>query len=384
MDRGFGFLGTSRHHNKEADFTNFVNYHAAFALWVGAVTPSGERRVTSGSGNAVSRAPEWAPRPETFQIDHPADLSAVEKKTIASYEDGLEIEGHRPLGLSVEQKVYGMKDGKFAVIDFALTLANPAGELKDFYVGFWSDIDVPGDDGKDTPDNDKIEFASNNKAILVYDGETKSESLPLLGAMILGTDTPIVSWWQDDSDPKDDPQEYSYLSGENEKVPPETPGDYRFLLSYGPFGMSAGETIHFSIALTQADDLNTVESNFATAEEFYRNALGLAGLPKKPESSVVSGNIPSGNRLYPNYPNPFNPTTEIRFDLREATHVQLLIYDLASRVVRHLIDGEYQPGKHFASWDGRDDAARPLASGVYLYKLRAGNFQMQRKLVLMK
>jgi hypothetical protein len=69
IDRGFGFLGTSRHHNKDDSFTNFVNYHAAFALWVGAVTSSDETRVTSGNGNALSRQPEWAPLPETFQIN---------------------------------------------------------------------------------------------------------------------------------------------------------------------------------------------------------------------------------------------------------------------------------------------------------------------------
>lgn len=344
MDRGFGFLGTSRHHNKEAEFTNFVNYHAAFALWVGAITASGEMRVTSGSSNASDRIPEWAPRSETFRVNSPAALPSVEKNTFASYGDELAIEGHKPLGLSVEQNVYGMKDGKFAIVDFALSLSNPAGELKDFYAGFWSDIDVPSEAGKDTPDDDKIAFASNGDAILVYDGEATGESLPLLGAMILGTDTPIVSWWQDGSDPKDDAQEYSYLAGENERVPPETPGDYRFLLSYGPFAMSAGETIHFAVVLTQANDRNAVEDNFAAAEEFYKNELGLTGLPKKQEKLVEAGNMPADYGLYPNFPNPFNPTTEIRFDLPEAAYVQLLIYDLSGRVVRHLIEAEYQPG----------------------------------------
>jgi hypothetical protein len=384
MDRGFGFLGTSRHHNKEADFTNFVNYHAAFALWVGAVNSSGEIQVTSGSGNALSRVPEWAPHPESFRVNPQTGLLPVEKTTTLSYYDGAASEGHKPLGLSVKQTVYGMKDGKFAIIDFAIALDDHAEVSKDFYLGFWGDIDVPASDGRDSPDNDKVAFASNNKAILVYDGETKGESLPLLGAMILGTDSPIVSWWPVDDDPKDDAQQYAYLAGENEKISPEEPKDYRFLLSYGPLAVSAGDTIHFSVALTQANDRNTVESNFAAAQEFYENDLGMKGLQKKLERVTNAENMPTSYQLYPNFPNPFNPTTAIRFDLPEAAYVQLLIYDLTGRIVRRLVESDYQPGRHSIIWDGQGDTGQSLASGIYLYSLRAGNFQAQRKFLLMK
>jgi hypothetical protein len=77
-------------------------------------------------------------------------------------------------------------------------------------------------------------------------------------------------------------------------------------------------------------------------------------------------------RLYPNHPNPFNPMTTIRFDLPAAGSVRLVVYDLAGRLVRVLVEGEIPAGSHEAVWDGRDSTGRSSPSGSYLARLVAG------------
>jgi hypothetical protein len=78
---------------------------------------------------------------------------------------------------------------------------------------------------------------------------------------------------------------------------------------------------------------------------------------------------PSDFYLHPNYPNPFNPTTTIRFELPEEGFVKLKIYDIAGRLVKMLLCGEQTAGEHAAVWDGADDAGKIVAAGVYLCRL---------------
>ena len=88
--------------------------------------------------------------------------------------------------------------------------------------------------------------------------------------------------------------------------------------------------------------------------------------------------------LHPASPNPFNATTLLRFSLPLDGPSQLVLYDILGRPVRHLLDTSLPPGPHQRSWDGRDDAGRPVASGVYLYRLRAGPHTATGRLLLLR
>lgn len=89
-------------------------------------------------------------------------------------------------------------------------------------------------------------------------------------------------------------------------------------------------------------------------------------------------------RLHGNYPNPFNPTTTIRFDLPEAASVNLDIFNLRGQKVRSLVNSDLPAGAHSAVWNGRDTTGNPVSSGVYLYRLSDGNRELTRKMMLMK
>ena len=88
--------------------------------------------------------------------------------------------------------------------------------------------------------------------------------------------------------------------------------------------------------------------------------------------------------LDPNYPNPFNPTTAIRFSLPQPGEAELSIYNLLGQRVATLVHGVQEAGVHTLAWDGRDEQGRELASGVYLYRLQAGAQVETRKLLLLR
>ena len=76
--------------------------------------------------------------------------------------------------------------------------------------------------------------------------------------------------------------------------------------------------------------------------------------------------------LLPNRPNPFNPTTTIRYVLNEAAAVRLVVHDTLGRTVRTLEDGHRQAGTHEIVWDGCDNSGAQAASGVYICRMQAG------------
>lgn len=90
------------------------------------------------------------------------------------------------------------------------------------------------------------------------------------------------------------------------------------------------------------------------------------------------------NALIQNHPNPFNPSTTIRFSLERAGHARLVIYDTAGRPVRTLVDRRMDAGAQAVPWDGRDDDDHEVASGVLYYRLEAGEFVQTKKMVLLR
>ncbi|MEJ2721998.1 MAG: T9SS type A sorting domain-containing protein, partial [bacterium] len=89
-------------------------------------------------------------------------------------------------------------------------------------------------------------------------------------------------------------------------------------------------------------------------------------------------------RLEQNVPNPFNPSTTIHYEVAEAVHVRLKVYDVAGRLVRTLVDEPKKPNAYKVVWDGNDRHGRRVASGVYFSKLEAGSFVKTKKMVMLK
>ena len=386
-DRAFGFFGAARHINQEPTFSGYVNYAARFSLWVGGVTSKGETFVTAGTGNEVSRRPEWSPIHPSFEINSVTTFPQVEKIISLSYSDAEQVTGHESLDLQVDQQVYEFKNSGFAILDFAITLDRKAKSLNNAYVGFWADVDAPDSQDAKSAANDQVGFASNGLAPYIFDSSIKGNEVPLLGGQILGVSNPTVSWWKDADNPVGDEQEYAYLQGDVPKPNPSQLNDFYFLLSYGPMTLKPGETIHFPVVLVQANEVNDFEDNLDDAEEFFNEEMGGISLPKQSLSAPTAsaaGLVPEAFQLHQNFPNPFNPETQIRFDLAEATAVEIQIYNALGQFVRTLVAKSYPAGTFTVTWDGRDESGVILPSGIYFYRITAGNFQAQRKLLFLK
>tara|TARA_B100001964_G_C14033867_1_gene509527 strand:- start:505 stop:873 length:369 start_codon:yes stop_codon:yes gene_type:complete len=109
--------------------------------------------------------------------------------------------------------------------------------------------------------------------------------------------------------------------------------------------------------------------------------------PLPPVTAVTetrSEAVPQSVSLEQNYPNPFNSDTIIRFALPSSQPVTLEVYNLAGQRVTTLLRGLRSAGTYSVHWDGRDDGAQLLASGVYLYRLTTGSQVMTRKLLLLQ
>ena len=104
------------------------------------------------------------------------------------------------------------------------------------------------------------------------------------------------------------------------------------------------------------------------------------------ENQIITGIVdnnptqsPDEFRLYNNYPNPFNPTTHIEFDVKRNLHVILKAYDLLGHEVATLLDQQLQPGHYKTNFNAKD-----LQTGVYFYNIRMGEFQETKKMVLIQ
>ncbi len=98
----------------------------------------------------------------------------------------------------------------------------------------------------------------------------------------------------------------------------------------------------------------------------------------------VSSALPDKFSLNQNFPNPFNPSTTLRFALPKACHAELVVYNTLGQKVATIVDRQMEAGHHLVVWDGRDGGGQQVASGVYFYRLNAGEFSQTKKMMLLK
>jgi hypothetical protein len=93
---------------------------------------------------------------------------------------------------------------------------------------------------------------------------------------------------------------------------------------------------------------------------------------------------PNQFQLNQNFPNPFNPSTIIRYSLDRPSQIRLSVFDLRGRTVKMLVDSHHFAGEHLLVWNGTDDSNNPVSSGIYFYKLESGNYTFLKKMVLVR
>ena len=94
--------------------------------------------------------------------------------------------------------------------------------------------------------------------------------------------------------------------------------------------------------------------------------------------------LPEGFTLYSSYPNPFNPTTTLRYDLPEDALVNITIYDMMGRRISTLVSSQQTAGYKSVQWNATNDLGHSVSAGMYIYTIQAGDFRQTRKMVLLK
>lgn len=102
-----------------------------------------------------------------------------------------------------------------------------------------------------------------------------------------------------------------------------------------------------------------------------------------PSTPSEQYNLPGSFALHPNYPNPFNPYTVIKFDVPKATHIAIKIFNPLGQIVKTLVDQQVAPGYHRITWDGSDQQGILLSSGVYLVQMKTRDYQKIQKITLL-
>lgn len=130
-------------------------------------------------------------------------------------------------------------------------------------------------------------------------------------------------------------------------------------------------------------NVNTGASTLVSTWGLDLGSFGIFG-DCSPTGLNEGGAPPQGFELLQNFPNPFNPVTEIQFSLAKNGHVTLVVYDLLGREVKSLVSENLTAGSHTVQWDGTDERGLGVAGGVYLYRLSSGEQSSVKKLVLMR
>jgi len=164
-----------------------------------------------------------------------------------------------------------------------------------------------------------------------------------------------------------------------------TPGGYAPV--YATTGTNGGFTLHakagtYSVRVEYTLSGQTQVWNRADTFTVIGNGTLYLNIGSLDESEQVT--TPAVTALKTNYPNPFNPTTTIAFDLAHSGHVAIEIYNIKGQRVRVLANDMFVAGKHNVVWNGSDESGRSVGSGVYFYRMVAPGYSSVRKMLLMK
>ncbi len=157
-------------------------------------------------------------------------------------------------------------------------------------------------------------------------------------------------------------------------------GDKRLLLGSGPFNLMPGDTQEIVVCFLIGQGTSNINSvdvlrKMADTVRAVFNSNFTVFTPVRP----VNNDVPKSYSLSQNFPNPFNPTTVIGYELPVNSQVNLKIYDVLGREVQTLVNEREDAGGHSAHFN-----ASNLPSGVYFYRLQAGSFGMVKKMVLLR
>jgi hypothetical protein len=164
----------------------------------------------------------------------------------------------------------------------------------------------------------------------------------------------------------------------------------------GSGGIFSVDVTSFTVDVGSGQEINVsfspqAQGNYSGWIRFVSNdpvndtlSVYVEGSGKQVTGIVENEELPRSFGVSPNYPNPFNPTTTIKYQLPHTSEVKLTIYNVLGQAVRRLVDARVEAGYHSVEWDGSNDVGAQVASGIYIYRFSANNYLKVQKMILMK
>ncbi len=311
---------------------------------------------------------------EDYRVAPGGNLTTIEggvlgdHESFSRYRDAL---AHRPLGITVEQRTAsfdGATDASYLVMEFVIFNDNDTA-LSDVYVGMYFDWDFPEGSGSDRANYDEsigLGYMWYNNQ-LVYRGTTVLNPEGVSSFNIVANAQVVY-------DGLTEAEKFELLTVHDIDTMSIFP-DRSYAIATGPFSLAPGASDTAAFAIVAARNLPTLQTTAQRAQAMYRQATPVDDDP------LV---LPREFALSQNFPNPFNPITQIEFNLRRAESVRLEVFNALGQTVATLIEGDRPAGTHVIQWFGVDDRGNEVASGVYFYRLTAGERSEVRKMMLLK
>ncbi|MFQ5752898.1 MAG: S8 family serine peptidase, partial [bacterium] len=283
-----------------------------------------------------------------------------------------------PMDLRITQESFAVTappNDDFILLRY--TIANEGqNSLENFHFGFFFDWDID----EANPDNVQRNLANYDAARnLGY----VSFSTTFVGAAIVSSDANVIYTAIDNAAPDfgvydgfSDLEKWQAISGGIQSTR-KGPSDVSHVIATGPFAIEPNGTIQMGLALLAGTGFQDLQANADAAKAFWES-LFTTDVADEP----IPG-IPTEFVLRQNYPNPFNPTTTIRYEIPEVRDVELTIHNLLGQKIRTFKERQ-NAGTYSIQWDGKNEAGKQVASGVYLYRITAGEFKQTRKMLLLR
>lgn len=275
------------------------------------------------------------------------------------------------IGLQVRMHSYAYSDpldSKYIILQYEIQNTSSATSLTNLYTGIFLDWDI-GKTNEEVGSN-YSRYDSTRSLGYAFSGMSGGRR-DYLGIRALDSAASFRSLVNSGSIDLSRAAKWNWMTG-GFAASSAGPADIHQAISSGPYTIAPGTTRTVSFALVAGDSsLENLQQNADAAKAKWRRLT--VGISKNGPS------VPLQYELRQNYPNPFNPTTAISYQLMAMTHVSLDVFDVLGRKVATLVDDVRQPGVYTVRWD-----ASSFPSGVYFYRLEAGNFQATRKLMLLK
>ncbi|MBI4427715.1 MAG: T9SS type A sorting domain-containing protein, partial [Ignavibacteriales bacterium] len=158
-------------------------------------------------------------------------------------------------------------------------------------------------------------------------------------------------------------------------------GELRIALASSSL-LTSGGTLAL-IIFEIADDARGTESSAINVTQVLANESDMTNSAQSAVIEIIGK--PTSYQLFENYPNPFNPSTTIQYQVPDDNSlVRLAVYNTLGQLVKILVDERKDAGTHVVQWNGTDERGALVGSGVYYYRMQAGNFAQSKKLMLLK